>query len=127
MTIVFVFIFMVFCHIFDDYCLQGWLASAKQKKWWKENAPQKLYRYDYVVALLMHSMSWSFSILLPLVIYYNFNCNNVYILLFIMNTLIHALIDNTKANLYKINLWVDQIMHIIQIIITFIIGITIHI
>ena len=26
---------MFFCHIADDYYLQGWLASAKQKKWWR--------------------------------------------------------------------------------------------
>lgn len=26
---------MIFCHIVDDYYLQGWLASAKQKSWWK--------------------------------------------------------------------------------------------
>lgn len=34
----FVLLAMVFCHIVDDYYLQGWLASAKQRKWWEENA-----------------------------------------------------------------------------------------
>lgn len=29
---------MLFCHIVDDYYLQGWLASAKQKSWWEKNA-----------------------------------------------------------------------------------------
>ena len=24
---------MIFCHIVDDYYLQGWLASGKQRKW----------------------------------------------------------------------------------------------
>lgn len=27
---------MLFCHIVDDYYLQGWLASAKQKSWWEK-------------------------------------------------------------------------------------------
>lgn len=35
----FIFLLMIFLHIIDDYKLQGWLASAKQKKYWKENAP----------------------------------------------------------------------------------------
>ena len=56
---------MIFCHIVDDYYLQGWLASAKQKSWWEKNAPEKLYKYDYLAALFMHSFSWSFMIMLP--------------------------------------------------------------
>ena len=33
-TILFILIpIMIFCHVVDDYYLQGWLASAKQKKW----------------------------------------------------------------------------------------------
>lgn len=33
---------MLFCHIIDDYVLQGWLATGKQKEWWKINAPEWL-------------------------------------------------------------------------------------
>lgn len=29
---IFILFCMIFCHIIDDYYLQGWLASAKQKK-----------------------------------------------------------------------------------------------
>lgn len=123
MNLVFLFFLMLFCHIFDDYYLQGWLASAKQKKWWKDNAPQSLYRYDYIAALIVHSLSWSFSIMLPLVIYHEFNCGALYIILFVINTIIHALVDNLKANLLKINLCVDQSIHLIQIIATFIVGV----
>ena len=53
---------MIFCHIVDDYYLQGWLASAKQKEWWKANAPDSLYSLDYIWALIMHSFSWAFMI-----------------------------------------------------------------
>lgn len=28
---IFILFTMIFCHIVDDYYLQGWLASAKQK------------------------------------------------------------------------------------------------
>ena len=65
----FIFLSMIFAHIVDDYYLQGWLASAKQKKYWKENAPDELYKYDYIMALIMHSMSWSFMIMLPIAIF----------------------------------------------------------
>ena len=33
--IISILILMLFAHIVDDYYLQGWLASAKQKKWWE--------------------------------------------------------------------------------------------
>ena len=48
---------MILGHILADYNLQGWLASAKQRKYWKENAPKKMYQYDYIMALFMHSFA----------------------------------------------------------------------
>jgi hypothetical protein len=116
----FLFILMIFLHIVDDYYLQGWLASAKQKKWWKENAPQELYKNDYIVALLMHSFSWAFMIMLPIAYVSGFNVNSAFITVFILNILIHAVTDNAKANLLKINLISDQTIHILQIVSTFI-------
>ena len=109
---------MLFCHIVDDYYLQGWLASAKQKKWWAENAPQSLYKHDYIMALAMHSMSWSFMVMLPVAALYNFNVGFEYLVAFIANAIIHGLTDNAKANLSKINLIQDQTIHILQIVIT---------
>lgn len=57
MNDLFILIFMIFCHIIDDYFLQGILASMKQKVWWKENYPDKIYSKDYLMALFMHSFS----------------------------------------------------------------------
>ena len=62
--IIAILILMLFAHIVDDYYLQGWLASAKQKKWWEKNAPDKLYKFDYIMALFMHSFSWTFMIMI---------------------------------------------------------------
>ena len=115
---IYIVLMMIFCHIVDDYYLQGWLASAKQKTWWKENAPQKLYEYDYIWALLMHSFSWSFMILLPVAYVKSFNINATFLLVFFTNVTIHACIDDCKANKKIINLWIDQIIHIAQIIIS---------
>lgn len=33
---------MIFCHIVDDYYLQGWLASAKQKSWWEKERTREI-------------------------------------------------------------------------------------
>ncbi len=119
MTTFFMLFFMIFMHIVDDYYLQGWLASAKQKKWWQENAPQKLYRYDYIVALVMHSLSWAFMIMLPIAIDRQFAVGWIYAIGFALNATVHGITDNLKANELKINLIQDQSIHIVQIIITF--------
>ena len=118
---IFTFWLMIFLHIVDDYYLQGWLASAKQKKYWQENAPEKLYEYDYLCALLMHSFSWAFMIMLPIAFNANFEIGIGYIVAFLVNLVIHAFVDDLKANKRKINLWVDQTIHIMQICVTFLI------
>ena len=111
----FTLLLMIFLHIVDDYYLQGWLASAKQRDWWKENAPQKLYKYDYIWALLMHAFSWSFMVMLPIAFHLNFKADVSFIVCFLLNMIIHALTDTSKANLKVINLWTDQLIHICQI------------
>ena len=114
----FIVLFMIFCHIIADYNLQVWLASAKQKKWWQENSPDILYRYDYILALLMHSFGWTFMIMLPIAIAVNFQIDVLFITIFIVNVIEHARVDNEKANRATINLWIDQLIHILQITLT---------
>lgn len=118
MSKVFVILWMIFFHIVDDYYLQGWLASAKQKQWWRENAPQPLYRYDYIWALLMHSFSWAFMVMLPIAVAASFNISGVFLGFFLFNICVHALTDDMKANRKIINLWQDQAVHMAQISIT---------
>ena len=48
----FILLSMIFLHIIDDYGLQGIMKDLKQKQWWQKNAPDQLYRYDYIVALI---------------------------------------------------------------------------
>ena len=116
-------IFMIFAHITDDYYLQGWLASAKTKNWWKKNAPDKLYSKDYIMALFCHSLSWSIMVFLPILIYglYNQIDLNWFYLVLPINLIVHAIIDDLKANKFKINLIIDQSIHFIQIFITWLI------
>ena len=108
---------MVFCHIVDDYDLQGWLASANQKSYWEQNAPEKLYKYDYVAALFMHSFSWTFMVMLVPTVYDVILFGGTwYSLLFVGNVLIHMFVDDLKANKKKINLIQDQSIHMLQVI-----------
>ena len=123
MNNLFLVLSMILCHIVDDYYLQGWLASAKQKKYWQDNAPDKMYQYDYIWALIMHAFSWSFMVMLPIAFSLSFYVNVLFGVVFVFNVSIHAFADDLKANKKKINLWVDQIIHLTQIAITAIIFI----
>ena len=117
---------MIFLHIVDDYYLQGWLASAKQKSYWEQNAPDELYKHDYIMALFMHSFSWAFMIMVVPSVYtliMTTNINNASLaiaLFFLINLFIHMFVDNSKANLKKINLVQDQLCHLVQILITWV-------
>ena len=109
---------MLFFHIVDDYHFQGILASMKQKEWWKENAPQQSYRYDYIMALMMHSLSWSFMIMLPIAFANGLNIGMNFAFVLIANTILHGIVDDLKANRKKINLIIDQSIHLLQIVAT---------
>ena len=116
----FVFIAMIFCHIVDDYYLQGILANLKQKSWWqKQESYNEYYKFDYIIGLLMHSLSWAFMIMLPIALYLRFQIDWVFGLMFVINAVVHCIVDDLKANKKIINLIYDQWLHIAQIILTF--------
>lgn len=124
MKYVVILLFMIFLHIVDDYYLQGILASMKQKSWWLKNPDYEYkYRNDYVVALIMHSFSWTFMVMLPVLIYLILfrNITWTFLYLFAVNLFCHAYTDNEKANKKTINLVQDQTIHIFQIVMTFVI------
>lgn len=112
---------MFFLHIIDDFNLQGILADFKQISWWKKNAPDKLYKHDWIISLIIHCFSWSFMIMLPIMYVMDFKVPFLFVIVFIVNVIIHFIVDHLKANLHKINLIFDQSCHFVQIIATFII------
>lgn len=119
MNYYFILLLMVFLHILDDYGLQApCLCNLKQRSYWEANAPSPLYKYDYLWALLMHSFSWSFMIMLPIAWIMSFNITVPFVIIFIENVILHAVVDDLKANQLKINLWEDQIIHLGQILVT---------
>jgi hypothetical protein len=44
--------------------------------------------------------------------------DSAYYIFFVANIIIHAIVDDAKANRFKINLWEDQLIHMFQIAIT---------
>ena len=118
MNTILIIMVMIFLHIVADYNLQGWLASAKQKSYWKEHAPNELYKNDYIMALFMHSFQWTFMIMLPILFVLNFEIGGVFIIWFVFNVGLHMYVDHLKANMKIINLVEDQLLHILQIVIT---------
>ena len=111
-----ILILMLLGHLVADYTLQGWLAEGKQKNWWKKvcggEIPNK-YKHDYIAALLCHALYWSIFICAP------FYASPWFLCAVMGNTIVHAIVDDLKANRMKINLIQDQLLHLIQILITF--------
>ena len=113
-------LFMIFFHILDDWVLQGKLGLMKQKSWWRAQSEYKdMYKYDYIVALITHAFSWTFMIMLPIAYILNWQISIGFVIAFLVNLFMHAIVDDLKANRKKINLIVDQAIHIIQIVATF--------
>ena len=122
MNLITILFFMFVCHYIADYPLQGILAQMKQKEWWtKQNNYNDLYKYDYIIALFIHSFMWSALIMLPILIQQNLYINFRFFILLVVNTCFHAYVDNLKANLKIINLVEDQLIHFCQIMVTLII------
>lgn len=111
---------MLYCHIIDDYYLQGILSLMKQKRWWEEQTLSNRYKYDYIVALVEHAFSWTVSIHIPILIYCYLNNSFIEsffsLKMFLLMWFIHAIVDNAKANLQSLNLIEDQLIHICQIV-----------
>ena len=123
MSKIFVFLLMIFCHVIDDFKLQaGVLVNLKQSLWWVENVkPHELWqkcRFDYIMALIMHGFSWAFMIMLPVAFSMGFYPTGAFYVAFVINWAVHSFVDDLKANRFKINLIVDQTIHIVQIALT---------
>jgi len=113
------FILSMLLHIIDDFVLQPvCLSKLKQKSFWEQNAPDKLYENDYMTALTIHGLSWSIMIILPYMLLLTVP-SWIFATVCIVNATIHAIVDDLKANKHKLNLADDQLIHVIQLLITY--------
>lgn len=116
---VIVFILMLLAHSFADFHLQGILADMKQEQWWKkQEGYNSKYQYDYVAALAIHSAECTLWVMMPLMLLPHLDLG-IFLLLAALNTVVHYLTDNSKANYKDINLVQDQIIHLAQIAFTY--------
>lgn len=118
---------MVALHVFADFHLQGILADLKQRSWWEEqeykiimkkkkdygDGIEWIYDKDHIPALWLHAFEWSFIVCIPLMYFVGFTWEGACLVL--LNTAIHAYVDNLKCNEMEINLVVDQVCHLIQL------------
>ena len=105
---------MILGHLIADYPLQGWLAQAKSKLYWAGHPKQN--QKDCIAALICHGTMWGIIIFLP-IIHFSWQIG-LWWLLLPWNIITHCVIDHLKANLKTINLWQDQLLHLCQIVIT---------
>ena len=118
-----ILLLMIFCHLIDDFVLQDKFTYLKQKAWWKKACTDdglnyEKYKNDYKMALFEHSLEWSIAIMLPVIFFCNIN-GWILLAAVAVNTIIHIIVDNAKANQLRLNLVQDQLIHFLQIIITF--------
>lgn len=111
-----ILVLMLLGHLVADYTLQGWLADGKQESWWKKvcggEIPDK-YKNDYIAALYCHALYWSIFVCAP------FYASSNFLPAITSNTMVHAIVDDLKANQKRINLVQDQLIHLAQILLTF--------
>ena len=116
MNSAFMLLSMIFLHIIDDFCLQAFcLNKLKQKSFWEKEAPDKMYRFDYIVALLAHGFSWAFMMMLPIAWSMDFQVTGQFFIWLLGNAFVHSFVDNAKANWHMHNLIFDQMIHLMQI------------
>lgn len=121
-TEIFILVLMILGHLIADYPLQGWLAQSKTKSYWKDT--HKMYKNDYIPAMLCHATMWTIVMMLPIMLFC-FDGMNWLWLAVPINVTIHYIVDDLKANKKKLNLWQDQLLHLLQIVITWLVYILI--
>lgn len=110
---------MLLAHFFADFHLQGILAGMKQEQWRKrQEGYNSKYKYDYLAALAIHSAEWTLWMMMPLMLLPHLDLG-IFLLLAALNTVVHSLTDNSKANYKDISLVQDQITHLAQIAFTY--------
>lgn len=120
-----ILIAVLFLHVMADFRWQGIMAEMKSQDWWKkQKGYYDKYKNDYIPPLFWHSFHWSCCILLPYLVisqlmHYALGTVMPSLLVaLVANTLVHMFIDHQKANCKSINLVQDQLLHILQMLLT---------
>lgn len=122
------FLILLFLHLFADFTLQGLFGPLKQKDWWLKEFQKgstwttyeglvRFYGKDYRVANAGHALFWTLITFAPLWLW----CESAWWIVGIvgLNAIFHYVVDDLKANAHRINLIHDQLLHLVQIAVTF--------
>lgn len=116
---------IIIAHIIDDFILQqlGNLNNFKQKKFWEPYNKEYNNKYclDHYAGLVIHCISWSIMVHLPILLLTQ-TPEIIILISSIIHAINHGIIDNKKCNKYELSLLEDQTLHFIQLILIFWIG-----
>lgn len=83
---------------------------------WGTAAEQfRKYRHDYLAGLAVHSFVWTVVTFAPILWLASWWAA---LLIVVPNMAFHWVVDDFKANRYRLTLWQDQLLHLAQIGIT---------
>lgn len=116
---------IIIAHIIDDFILQqlGNLHNMKQKKFWEPYNKEYNNKYclDYYAGLVIHCISWSIMVHLPILLLTQ-TPEIIILVSSIIHAIVHGIIDNQKCNKYRLCLIEDQLLHCIQLCLICLIG-----
>lgn len=110
---------MFLMHVIGDSIFQSITLSMKKRKYyWKDYNDYR--NYLYIFYLLLHSFIWSTTIHFSLILIMGIKIiTRMFIISYIINILLHSVIDDMKANRKMIGMIIDQFLHSLQILLTF--------
>ena len=87
----------------------------------------KSIKHDYIVVLILHGFEWSMFIHIPIIVAYvlanGWDFSETFLwaigIMVCLNAVLHAMVDDLKANVMSINLIQDQLYHLVQIGVTY--------
>ena len=108
-----ILIMMMFCHVVEDFYLEGCLA-------WMNTELRALQQKDYKIVLMMQSLSWTCCIFIP-IIYHIGHCGWMYeevpfLVTFVLDWIIQAIVTSLKYHKGVISLAQKQIVNILQVV-----------
>lgn len=122
------FVILMLLHLLADFPLQTIgnpsIANLKCRDWWLDyfkgdKKALEPYKDDYKVMLIIHGFIWSAITFFPM--WTTAQALIPMAALLLGNTIIHAYIDNAKANWRCLSLVADQSLHVLQIIMALIV------
>lgn len=121
-----IFFVMLLLHVVAEFVLQPVaLLRIKQKTYWEQPEHPNGGKDASAMAIAINAILWSVMIMLPLM-YYSTEGDLILLLVFLVNMLVHAYIDEYTTNRHKLTFVTAQSLYLLQLIITFLVTLLIQ-